>query len=653
METSIKFAYQFGPFYLDPQERLLLQAGQAIPLTPRAFDLLVLLVEREGHLIEKSELLRAVWRDSNVEEGNLPVTISALRKALNDDRDEHRYIETVSKRGYRFVANVKQVNSPANGTLRQHTDPPATADPEIKLPPPVAEQEGSSPQLETAASADPEVLPKRRLPGKPLTVAFALIVLLGSFLVFNHRRGGTVDVKPDSEIRSLAVLPFRNLDPRSSEEYLEVGMADALIARLGNTGKIVVRPTASVQRYAGSSISPQAAGKEQEVDAVIDGSIQIRADRVHLILEIIRVRDGKQLWSGTFDDQLDNLFALDDAISERVAQNIPVNLGPVATRRRPSESRDAYEAYLRGRYFWNKRTEKGIEKGLEYFHQAIALDSKFAEAYAGVADCYGILAFYAVLPPREAFPAAREAAKQALELDDGLAEAHATMGFINFYYDWNGAEATKEFRRSLAENPKYAMAHSWFSVTLAAEGKYGEAEEEANRAMEDDPLSSIVASNAGWAASLSGNADRAINITRKIIEIDPNFARAHLRLGRAYEQKQMLEPAVSEFDAAVSLSTGESCSKGSLGHADALLGRTKAAKQLLQELESPTGKRYVPSYAIALIYAGLGDKDSAIGWLQRAYEDKSTGMAFLRTDPELSSLHSDPRFQELSRRVSF
>jgi tetratricopeptide (TPR) repeat protein len=433
-------------------------------------------------------------------------------------------------------------------------------------------------------------------------------------------------------------------------------MADALITRLGNTGKIVVRPTASVQKYIGSSISPQAAGAEQGVDAVIHGSIQRQADRVRLNLQLIRVRDGVQLWGETFDEGYTDTFALEDSLSGRVAQSVRLSLsGEEAQRlaKRPTGNREAYEAYLKGRYFWNKRTEKGIEKGLEYFRQAIALDPNFAEAYVGVADCYSILAFYAVLPPREAFPAAREAAKRALELDNGLAAAHATMGFINFYYDWNGREATKEFERSLAENPNYATAHSWYGVSLAAKGRYTEADAEAHRAMEEDPLSPIIASNAGWAVSLSGDADKAIEILKKAIEIDPNFARAHLRLGRAYEQKQNYAAATVEFEQAVKLSDGEPCYRGSLGHAYAISGQTARARQLLKVLEKATDQKYVPSYAIALIYAGLGDKDKAITWLRRAYEDRSTGMAFLRTDPELSNLHADPRFEDLSRRISF
>jgi tetratricopeptide (TPR) repeat protein len=368
------------------------------------------------------------------------------------------------------------------------------------------------------------------------------------------------------------------------------------------------------------------------------------------------VRDGEQLWGETFDKESTNLFALEDALSERVAQSIRLQLTGEETRRltkRTTEKPDAYEAYVKGRYFWNKRTDKGMKKGLEYFRQAIALDPTFTEAYVGVADSYATLGLYAIIPPKEAFPAAKAAARRALEMDDGLAEAHASMGFINFYFDWNRADAENEFRRALAANPNYAMAHSWYGESLAAMGRYSEGVAEARRALEDDPLSLIIGSNAGWTLSLAGKTDDAIETLQKAIEIDPSFPRAHFRLGRAYEQKKLYDLAISELQQAVSLSGGDACYKGSLGHAYAASGKPGQARQVLQELENRGGEAYVPSYAIALVYAGLGDNDRAMTWLQKAFEDRSTSIVFLKLDPELIGLHSDPRFGQLSQRVNF
>jgi DNA-binding winged helix-turn-helix (wHTH) protein/TolB-like protein/Flp pilus assembly protein TadD len=643
MGTSLKHLYEFGSFQLDPPERLLLCDGHPIPMTPKAFDLLVVLVERSGHLVEKDELLKAVWPGSFVEEGNLSVTVSALRKALNDDRGLHKYIETVSKRGYRFVADVREIGEPERASNLPR---------EIELP-----SVGVDSRLQPApvASSSPINISRKTLAWKILAATLTVAALLILVRVI-ARRGGTNQAEAEATIHSLAILPFQTLGAKRSDQYLGLGMADALITRLGNTGKVIVRPTSAIQKYAENNLTPQAAGQEQGVDAVLDGRIQREGDRVRLTVQLIRVRDGVQLWGETFDREFTNIFALEDSLSERVAQSIRLKLTGEETRRftkRSTERPDAYEAYVKGRYFWNKRTNTALKKGLEYFRQAITLDPSFADAYVGVADSYATLGLYAVVPPKEAFPAAKEAAKRALEMDDELAAAHATLGFINFYYDWNAQAALSEFRRALADNPNYAMAHSWYGENLAAMGRFQEADAEARLALEDDPLSLIVGSNAGWTLSLAGKNDQAIEILKKAIEIDPSFPRTHYRLGRAYAQKKAYGLAISELEQSVSLSGGDPCYKGSLGYAYAISGKSGRARALLQDLEGQTRQRYVPAYAIALVYSGLGDNDQAIHWLQRAFDERSTSVAFLKLDPELSGLHSDPRFQQLAQRINF
>jgi DNA-binding winged helix-turn-helix (wHTH) protein/TolB-like protein/Flp pilus assembly protein TadD len=645
MGTPVNHLYEFGPFQLDPPERLLRRDGLPVAMTPKAFDMLVVLVERCGHLVEKNELLKTVWHGSFVEEGNLSVTVSFLRKALNDDRGEHRYIETVSKRGYRFVADVRQVG--ASDTALNSLGPDDTG---------LATQKVSSPEM--PVTVVPKVRPspiKLEFRWKLLAAMLCLAALLVFARILPHRGGGTANVQEPVPIRSLAVLPFQTLGGKSGDEYLGLGMADALITRLANTGKIIVRPTSAIQKYSRQELSPQAVGLEQGVDTVLDGRIQREVSHVRLTVQLIRVRDGVQLWGESFDKEFTNIFALEDALSERVAQSIRLKLNGEETRRfnkRSTEKPDAYEAYVKGRYFWNKRTDKGMKKGLEYFRQAIALDPNFAEAYVGVADSYATLGLYAILPPKEAFLAAKDAASRALEMDDGLAEAHATLGFIHFYYDWDAADAANEFRRALADNPNYAMAHSWYGEALAAMGRYPEAVAEAHRALEDDPLSLIVGSNAGWTLCLAGNEDQGIQILKKTIEIDPGFPRTHFRLGRAYEQKQMYDLAISELEKAVSLSGGDPYYKGSLGHVYAVSKNASQARKVLQDLRERSRRQYVPAYAIALVYAGLGDNDPAIRWLEKAYEDRSTAMVFLESDPEFSSLRSDPRFELLSQHIN-
>ena len=648
MKIPVTDLYEFGTFQLDPPERLLLCEGQPVSLPPRAFDLLVVLVERRGHLVEKEELLREVWAGSFVEESNLAVNVSVLRKALNDDRGLHKCIETVSKRGYRFVAEVRQVGQTEKAQSRPREDEEARD----QAPPPLHAMSVLNPAFTENQHGRQKASFGRLLGAAALAVGLAFILSR----VISKRAVQGSQPQGAASIRSLAVLPFQTLGGNSSDEYIGLGMADALITRLANTRKIIVRPTSAVQQYAGTRRSPQAVGQEQGVEAVLDGRIQQQAGHIRLTVQLIRVRDGLQLWGDTFDKQSNNIFALEDELSERMAQSIRLKLTGEESRKftkRITENPEAYEAYVKGRYFWNKRTETGLNKGLEYFRQAITLDPAFAEAYVGVADSYATLGLYAVRPPKQAFPAAKDAGKRALEMDDDLAEAHATMGFINFYYDWNGLAAATEFQRTLVDNPHYAMAHSWYAEDLAAMGRYPEAAAEAHRALEDDPLSLIIGSNAGWTFSLAGQYDQAIETLKKAIEIDSSFPRTHFRLGRAYEQKGLYDMAVSELEQAVRLSGGDSYYEASLGHVYAVSGNLDRARTVLERLTARSQQQYVPAYAIALVYAGLGDKDRAFAWLQKAYEDRSTSMVFLKADPELSNLRSDPRFSQLSQRINF
>lgn len=642
MATPVNVLYEFGPFQLDPPERLLLCDGQPVSLTPKAFDLLFALVDRSGHLVEKEELLRLVWPGSFIEEGNLAVTISLLRKALNDDRGHHRYIETVSKRGYRFVAEVKRLDESALVISSEPETPPIqTVHPHLRIP--EAKQDWQS-RL-------------RRKQFRTLIlfgVALSLVAFIGLGLA--HRRNLAIQRSSAPVISSLAVLPFQTLGTNSPDKFLELGMADAVITRLANTGRITVRPTSAIQQYAGTRLTPQQVGHEQGVDAVLDGRIQRDADRVRVTVQLIRVQDGVQLWADTFDRKFTDVFALEDALADMAAQSIRLKLTGAETlkfTKRSTENPEAYEAYMKGRYFWNKRTDSGLKKGLDYFQQAIKLDPGFAEAYVGVADSYAMLGLYAVVPPTQAFPAAKDAATRALQMDDSLATAHATLGFINFYYDWNVSVAGNEFRRALSENPHYAMAHSWYGESLAAKGDYPEAVLEAQRALQDDPLSMIVSSNAGWTFALAGQYDRAVETLKKAIEIDPAFPRTHFRLAEVYEQRGQYALAIPEFEQAVLLSGGDPYYEGSLGHAYGASGNSEKARRVLQNLQSRPADQYVPPYAVALVYASLGEKDQAFQWLHKAVEDRSTPMVFFRSDPELTTLRPDARFAPLAQLVNF
>ncbi len=643
MPSVVKELYEFGSFELDPTERLLLCQGRPVPMTPKAFDMLVALVARSGHLVEKEELMRAVWPDSFVEEGNLCVTVSLLRKALHVHPEGHKYIETVSKRGYRFVAGVKQTrqDSPSPLTI-DRIEEPSFIDPGNEVPIP------SRPEFKPAPASIPKTQSRIWL-----TFAAAAVVA-GTF--FFSRLLPTKAISRGAEataVRSLAILPFQNLG--ANDEYIGLAMADALTTRLGNTGKILIRPTSAIQKYANSPQDPLVVGREQGVDAVLRGGIQRESDRVRVTVQLIRARDGVQLWADTFDGKSTNIFALEDSVSEHVARSIGLQLNGEEKKRfarRPTENRQAYEAYIRGRYFWNKRTDEGMKKGFEYFQQAIVLDPTFAQAYVGIADSYATLGLYAAMPPKEAFPAAKEAGKKALEMDPALAEAHATLGFIAFYYDWDGVAVESEFRQAFDKNTNYAIGHSWHGEALAAMGRFPEAISEAKLAQENDPLSMSINTNAGWTLFLAGRHAEAMEALKKIIEIDPNFPRAHFRLGSAYEDGGMHADAIAELQKAVQLSAGDPYYEGALGHAYAVSGNVSAARRMLVVLKSRSTKRYIPAYAIALIYAGLGEKDNAFLWLEKACEDRSTSLAYLKVDPVLNSLRSDPRFSALVQRIA-
>lgn len=644
MASPANTLYEFGPFQLDPPERLLVCEGKPVSLSPKAFDLLLALVDRSGHLVEKDELLKLVWPGSFVEEGNLAVTISLVRKALNDDRGQHKYIETVSKRGYRFVAEVKRLDESV---------PHIPSGIEAQKPGAQASWQKLN------GSLAPPILPERakwKWSGLPGLAVLGFALLAFTVIAITLRTGTQVQPQGALTIRSLAVLPFHTLSTNGSDKYLGLGMADAVITKLANTGKIVVRPTSAIQQYANTALTPQSVGREQGVDAVLDGRIQREGGRVRVTMQLIRVRDGLQLWADTFDRQFTDIFALEDALSAMAAQSIRLQLTGEESRRftRHSTSNiEAYDAYMKGRFFWNKRTESGLNKGLDYFREAIKLDPGFPDAYVGLADSYATLGLYSVLPPKQAFPAAKDAAMRALKMDDSLAAAHATLGFIYFYYEWNGTASSDEFRRAFADNPDYAMAHSWYGESLAAKGQYSEAIAEAGRAIEDDPLSLIIGSNAGWTLALAGHYDRSVEMLKKAIELDPDFPRTHFRLGQVYESRGRYAQAIAEFEKAAHLSGGDPYYEGSLGHAYGASGKSLQARGVLQSLQQRFHQQYVPPYAIALVYAGLGDKDQAFVWLQKAVEDRSTSMVFLRTDPELASLRSDPRFAQLTRVVNF
>jgi DNA-binding winged helix-turn-helix (wHTH) protein/TolB-like protein/Flp pilus assembly protein TadD len=610
--------YEFGPFRVDPAERMLLRDGNAVPVSAKAFDTLLMLVQRSGHLVEKAELIHTVWPDSFVEEGNLKVVICALRKSLEDDIGGPKYIQTVAKHGYRFVGEVRSV-----------------AKYEVALP---------SPGL---ASVAPIEVPRR--PAK-LNVAVKAGVLalaiLGTVALLVRFEKPLSPAIGQAGIHSLAVLPFEPLNLDADKAYLGLGIADAIITRLGSTGQIIVRPTSSVAKYARSSADPSAIGREQEVDAILEGKIETLSDHIRVSVQLIRVRDGFLMWADTFTKSPEQIFALEEEVAERVVNSVAVHLSGEAKMRlarADTQNSKAYSLHLYGRYFLNKRTVGAIRQSINYFHQAIAEDQQYAPPYADLAGAYVLLGSYGE-SPEQLYPHAEDAAAKAVQLDNSLAAAHASLALASFHYGWNWAEAEKEFQSAVALNPTDAMVRAWYAQYLAAMGRNKEAIDQGERAQQLDPVSPTVNTAVGRILYWNRDYDRAIERFQKVILIEPQFSNAHTRLGVTYLAKGDLAEAVREFETARALSDPDPYLDGLSGYAKALSGDKKGARKLLENLISRSGSQYVPAFSIALVYIGLGEHTRALDWLEKSYQDRSTYMVYAKIDALLDPLRSEPRF---------
>jgi serine/threonine-protein kinase len=488
---------------------------------------------------------------------------------------------------------------------------------------------------------------RRRLAawGVAALAALVLVALLAAAL-HRYAWGGRA-------IDSVAVLPFVNDGGDPDAEYLSDGITEALINNLSQLPNLRVIARSSAFRYKGRADDPRAAGTELGVQAVVAGRVVRRGDRLVVSVELVDVRGNRQLWGEQYNRKLTDLLAVQDDIAREVTDKLRPRLTGEEKKRlgkRPTDNAEAYQAYLVGRYHWNKRTEEGLKKAIEQFEQARAKDPGYALAYAGLADCYALLGDYSYLPPKEAFPRARAAAAEALKLDDTLAEAHTSLAFVKVQYDWDWAGAEDEYRRALALNPNYATAHQWYSEYLTAMGRHDEALAEIRRAQEIDPLSLIIRAVAGRALYYARRYDEAIDQCRQTLAMDPNFGVAYLFLGRACVQAGRYDEAVAAFRKARELSGGAAV-LGELGHACAAAGQRDEARKVLDELEELRKQGHVTSARMALICAALGEKDQALTWLDKAYDERADAMVFLKVEPRYDTLREEPRFQDLMRRV--
>jgi serine/threonine-protein kinase len=457
----------------------------------------------------------------------------------------------------------------------------------------------------------------------------------------------------DGAIDSIAVLPFTTEGPDHDTEYLGDGISESLINNLSQLPNVRVIARSSAFRYRGRATDPVAVGKELGVQAVLTGRVAQRGDRLLISVDLVDVRHNRQLWGEQYNRKLADLLTVQDEISREITEKLRLRLSGEEKQRltkRYTDNTEAYQAYLAGRYHWGRRTEDELKKAVDSFEQARAKDPAYALAYAGLADCYALMGDYGYLPPRDAFPKARAAAEHALQLDDSLAEAHTSLAFVKVQYDWDWAGAEREYRRALELNPNYATAHQWYSEYLSAMGRHEEALREIRRAQELDPLSLIIHAVVGRALYFARRYDDAVAQCRSTVEMDPNFGVPHLFLGRAYVQQGKYEEALAEFEEFHRLSGG-SAILAEVGHAQVLAGRRDEARQLLKELTQDPQQGKVAAGRIAYVYVALGDRDQAFAWLEKAYDEHSDTLVFLRVEPRYDSLRSDPRFADLLRRV--
>jgi TolB-like protein/DNA-binding winged helix-turn-helix (wHTH) protein len=635
MSEEVTRVYEFGAFRLDAADGRLLRDGQAVPLAPKAFEALVALVESDGRTLSRDDLINRLWPESFVEEGNLKVTIFKLRKALGEHDGQEQYIETIPRRGYRFIVPVRVHEvAPARLILEKRTTSHVL----------IEQEEAPDPPQVGTVTAAPGAL-RRRLHKRAWALGLLLVALCAAVVSYrllgNQRQTGTAPGP-----RSIAVLPFKSLNADEGDDYLGLGMADTLITKLSRLRQVIVRSTGAVRRYGGGEQDPVAAGRELKVEAVLEGSIQRSGERLRLTVRLVRVSDGESLWADIFAADFKDVFRVQDSVSERVAAALALTLSGEERQqltKRYTDSTEAYQLYLKGRYYWNRRSPAAIKKGVEYFGQAIALDTDYALAYAGLADSYVMLG-------KDWHAQAKAAAARALELDEQLAEAHTSLALLAMRSEWNWAVAEKELLRALELNPNYATANQWYSIYLELTGHPEEAVAEARRAQSLDPLSLIINNSLGDRLYYARQYDDAFAHLRRTVEMDPEFAETHGSLGHVYLQRKMTDEAVAEFKRERELS-GSRLALASLGQAYARSGRAGAARRVIAELESqlPSGLAS-PDY-IAGIYMSLGDKEAALRWLERAYEARSDLLVFVRVDPIWDDLRADPRFQDLLRRI--
>lgn len=647
--------YRFADFTLEVSEHRLRRSSQEIHLRPKTFETLLYLVERHGHLVGKDELLNQVWADTIVTETAMTHCIEEVRKALGDAAHNPRYLKTIPRVGYKFIAPVIKIKEAEEENVAEE----CTA---VKITKMEDKQKsiGEIDVFNVPAVASVSRLPTiRRLFAQSIKSWLRVgqkIVLIVSIFLLLIIGGRYLYHRSHPAIQSLAVLPLTSLNADPAQNYFADGMTDALITELAKISALRVISRTSVMQYKGVNRYLSEIANELQVDAIVEGSLLYSGDRVRITIQLLQGTPERHLWAESYERKINDILALQNEVTRAIATEIKAKLTPqeqaYLTRVRQVDP-EAYQAYLKGRYFWNKRTSEGFNEAIECFNQTIAIDPSYAPAYAGLADCYNLLSDYDVLSPMEAVPRAKAAAERALAIDSTLAEAHASLGFASTRYNWDWIGAEREFQRAIELKPNYAIAHHWYALLLTMMGRFQEAMIEINKAQNLDPLSLIINTNIGWLNFFERNYDLAEEWLRRTLEMDPNFISAHVKLGWVYEQQGKYEQAIDQFKNVLALSMDETNVMALLGNSYAISGKRDAAKKIVDQLIEQSKHRYISPYWIAVIYACLGEKDNAFDWLKKAFEERSSGLVWLKVEPKLDTLRSDPRFSELLQTMGF
>ena len=622
-------SFKFGQFELDLRSYELKRDGEPLRLEKIPMELLIFLVEHHGQLVTREQIIERLWGKHvflDTEQG-VNTAIRKIRQVLLDDPDKPQFLETVVGKGYRFVSNV---------TAKGNESPPSRED----LPPPHGPQ-----------------MTRNRTRDLWLIGAVSVLLLLGVVLwAVWYRIAWATKPRITTSFHSIAVLPLENLSGDPSQEYFADGITDALITQLAKLHGLRVISRTSIMQYKSLRKPLPDIARDLSVDAVVEGSVSRSGNHVRVTAQLVDAHADRHLWAEEYDRDLREILSLQSELARDIAEKVRANISSeeqLLMARAGTVEPAAYESYLRGRSFWNQRTPAGLKQSIIHFQHAIELDPRYAEAYSGLADAYTALGYTSYWAPKDSFPKAREFANKALQIDSSLAEARASLAYVKLYYDWDWKGAEEELQRAIAVNPNYATAHHWYSVLLTARGRHDEALSEIGRAHELDPLSVPINTDIGFELYYARRYEEAISHLRTVLQTSPKFPLAHLWLGRAYEQKGMYPEAITEFEQAGTALKDWPVIIAAAGHAYGRWGHKSDATAALQRMNELTKEEYVTPYGMALIFAGLNDREQAIHWLQKAYEDRSHWLVWLNLDPRFDNVRSDPRFADLLRRMHF